>query len=161
MGTELFKSMAGIDILHIPYKGTGPALNDVMAGQVQLIFGSIIATLPHVKSGKLRGIAVTGLKRADAAPEIPTVDESGLPGYSFTGWYVMLAPAKTPRPIVMLLNREVVRSLQLPELKDRLAAEGSTVVAGTPEELRAHLRREVAKWMKVVKTANIGLDAAR
>jgi tripartite-type tricarboxylate transporter receptor subunit TctC len=160
LATELFKSMARVDMLHVPYKGTGPSVNDLIAGQVQVTFATIIATLPHVRSGRLKGLAVTSAKRAEAAPDIPTVEESGVPGYVYVGWYCMLAPAKTPRHIVKLLNAETVAALQTPEVKERVAADGGMVVASTPEELGAHIRQQIARLSKLVKETNIRLDGA-
>ena len=161
LGTEYFKSVAGIDIVHIPYKGGNTAHNDLVAGFVQVYFGTILSTLPVVKSGKVRAIGVSTEKRNSALPEVPTVAEAGLPGFSFGGWYAVLAPAKTPKEITASLNREIVALLQVPEVKERLAAEGSTVVASTPEQLRQHLQSDIAKWRKVVKAANIRLDASQ
>ena len=161
LATELFKSMAGIDIVHVPYKGTGPALTDLMAGQIQVSMLSIVATLPHVRSGKLRGLAVSSTTRSDAAPDIPTVAEAGVPGYSFYGWYCMLAPAKTPRNIVNTLNPAVVSAMQSPDLRDRLATDGSTVVGSTADELGTHIRSEIAKLSKVAADAKIRLDDGR
>jgi tripartite-type tricarboxylate transporter receptor subunit TctC len=122
---------------------------------------SIVATLSQVRSGKLKALAVSSINRADAAPEIPTVAESGVPGYSFYGWYCMLAPAKTPRNVVSTLNAEVVSALQSPELRDRLAADGSTVVGSSADELGAHIRAEIAKLSKLVTEAKIRLEDAR
>ena len=161
LATELFKSMANVDIVHVPYKGTAPAQTDLMAGQIQMSMLSIVATLSQVRSGKLKGLAVSSINRADAAPEIPTVSESGVPGYSFYGWYCMLAPAKTPRNVVSALNAAVVGAMQSPEMRDRLAADGSTVVGSSADELGAHIRAEIAKLSKVVKDAKIRLDDAR
>jgi tripartite-type tricarboxylate transporter receptor subunit TctC len=160
LGTEYFKSMAGVDIVHIPYKGGNTAHNDLVAGFVQVYFGTILSTLPVVKSGKLRALGVSTDKRNSALPEVPTVAEAGVPGFSFSGWYAVLAPAKTPGDITMLLNRAIVALLRSPDVNERLAAEGSTVVASTPEQLRTHLQRDIAKWQHVVKTANIRLDAS-
>ena len=134
------------------------AIREVMAGQIQMSMLSIVATLSQVRSGKLKGLAVSSINRSDAAPEIPTVAEAGVPGYSFYGWYCMLAPAKTPRNIVSPLNAAVVSAIQSPELRDRLAADGSTVVGSSPDELSVHIRTEIAKLTKVVKDANIRLD---
>jgi tripartite-type tricarboxylate transporter receptor subunit TctC len=158
LGTEYFKSMAGIDLVHIPYKGGNTAHNDLIAGFVQVYFGTILSTLPVVKSGKLRALGVSTEKRNAALPSVPTVAEAGVPGFSFSGWYAVLAPAKTPRDITTALNREIVALLQAPDVKERFAADGSTVVASTPEALRDHLRRDIAKWQKVVKAANIRLE---
>ncbi len=161
LSVELFKNMARVDLLHVPYKGTGPAINDLIAGQVHLAFATIIATLPHVRSGRLRGLAVSSAKRAEAAPDIPTVEESGVPGYVYVGWYCMLAPAKTPRHIVDLLNAETVAALQTQEVKDRVSADGGTVVASSPGELGEHIRQQIARLSKLVKEANIRLDGSR
>ena len=161
LGTEYFKSVAGIDIVHIPYKGGNTAHNDIVAGFVQVYFGTILSTLPVVKSGQVRALAVSTEKRNAALPDVPTIAEAGLPGFAFGGWYALLAPAKTPKEITTLLNREVVALLQAADVKERLAAEGSTVVASTPEQLRQHLQRDIAKWQKVVKAANIRLDASQ
>ena len=161
LGTEYFKSMTGADIVHIPYKGGNTAHNDLVAGFVQVYFGTILSTLPVVKSGKLRALGVSTDKRNSALPDVPTVAEAGVPGFAFSGWYAVLAPAKTPQDITGLLNRETVALLQSPEIRNRLAAEGSTVVASTPAQLREHLQRDIAKWQKVVKAANIRLDASQ
>ena len=161
LGTEYFKSRAGIDIVHIPYKGGNTAHNDLVAGFVQVYFGTILSTLPVVKSGKLRALGVSTEKRNAALPDVPSVAEAGVPGFSFSGWYAVLAPAKTPRDITTLLNREIVALLQSPDVKDRLAAEGSSVVASTPEQLRTHLQRDIAKWQKVVQTAHIRLESTQ
>jgi tripartite-type tricarboxylate transporter receptor subunit TctC len=161
LGTEYFKSLTGVDIVHIPYKGGNTAHNDLVAGFVQVYFGTILSTLPVVKSGKLRALGVSTEKRNEALPNVPTVAEAGVPGFSFSGWYAVLAPAKTPKDVTTVLNREIVSLLQSPDVKDRFAAEGSSVVGSTPEQLRDYLRRDIAKWQKVVKTANIRLDASQ
>lgn len=155
MTTELFRLMSGINIVHIPYKGTGPALTDVIGGQVQMIFGAILATLPHVKSGKLRGLAVTGPKRTDAAPSLPTVAESGVPGYEVTLWYGVWGPKGLRKDVIARWHSELTRILQSPDMKARLATEGLEAVGSTPEEFRAHLKAEIAKWVKVIKAANV------
>jgi tripartite-type tricarboxylate transporter receptor subunit TctC len=161
LATEMFKSMANVDIVHVPYKGTAPALTDLMAGQIQMSMLSIVATLSQVRSGKLKALAVSSSNRADAAPEIPTVAEAGVPGYSFYGWYCMLAPAKTPRNVVSVLNAGVVSAMQSSEMRDRLAADGSTVVGSSADELGAHIRAEIAKLSKVVADAKIRLEDTR
>jgi tripartite-type tricarboxylate transporter receptor subunit TctC len=161
LATEMFKSMASVDIVHVPYKGTAPALTDLMAGQIQMSMLSIVATLSQVRSGKLKGLAVSSINRADAAPEIPTVAEAGVPGYSFYGWYCLLAPAKTPRNIVSALNAGVVSAMQSPEMRDRLAADGSTVVGSSADELGAHIRAEIAKLSQLVTDAKIRVEDAR
>jgi tripartite-type tricarboxylate transporter receptor subunit TctC len=160
LGTEYFKSMAGVDMVHIPYKGGNTAHNDLVAGFVQVYFGTILSTLPVVRSGKLRALGVSTDRRNAALPDVPTVAE-GLPGFSFSGWYAVLAPARTPKDITSLLNREIVALLRSADVRDRLAADGSTVVASTPEQLRVYLEREIAKWRNVVRAANIRLDASQ
>jgi tripartite-type tricarboxylate transporter receptor subunit TctC len=161
LATEMFKTMAKVDVVHVPYKGTGPALNELIGGQIQMSMLSIVATLSHARSGKLKGLAVSSSTRSEAAPEIPTIAEAGVPGYAFYGWYCMLAPAKTPRAVVDPLNAAVVSAMQSPELRDRLAADGSTVVGSSAEELGAHLAAEIAKLKKVVADAKIRIDDAR
>jgi tripartite-type tricarboxylate transporter receptor subunit TctC len=158
LATELFKSMAQVDITHVPYKGTGPALTDLMAGQINLSMLSILAVLPHIRSGKLKGLAISSGARADAAPEIPTLAEAGVPGYAYYGWYCMLAPAKTPLGVREPLSADIALALQSADLKDRMQADGSTIVGSTPAELGAHIRTEVGKLAKLVKDANIRLD---
>jgi tripartite-type tricarboxylate transporter receptor subunit TctC len=152
---ELFKSIARVDIAHVPYKGSGPALVDLVGGQVQLMFSNFTAALPHIKSGKLRALAVTGEQRTHSAPDVPTVIESGLKGYSVTSWYGLVAPARTPQPIIAKLNSEVVKVLRRTEIKDRLAADGAEPAADTPAEFEALIKAEIAKWEKVIKSAGI------
>ena len=152
---ELFKSIARVDIVHVPYKGSGPALVDLVSGQVQLMFSNFTAALPHIKSGKLRALAVTGGQRTRSAPDIPTVIESGLPGYTVTSWYGLLAPARTPQSVIAKLNSEIVKTLQQPGIKDRLAADGAEAAADTPAEFEALIKSEIAKWEKVIKSAGI------
>jgi tripartite-type tricarboxylate transporter receptor subunit TctC len=158
LGMEMLKSMAGVDMLHIPYKGTAPAITDVLAGQVSLMFNSMPSVLPHVRNKKLKGIAVSSAKRSSAAPDIPTVAEAGLPGFEYVTWYGLYAPAATPKDIVMKLNVEVVKILTAPELSQRLASQGAEPASGTPEQLGRHMRDEYESWKKVIKTANIRLD---
>ncbi len=155
---ELFSRMAGIKMVHIPYKGASPALNDVLGGQVPLMFGNLVSVLPHVKTGKLNGIAVSSKARTAVAPALPTVAESGLHGFEYGSWMGILAPAGTPREIVARLNRETTRILRSPEMLDRLANEGADVIASTPEEFSIYIKREVAKWAKVVKESGVRLD---
>jgi tripartite-type tricarboxylate transporter receptor subunit TctC len=155
LGFELLKTNANIDMTHVPYKGVGPALTDLLGGHVSVLFLTIVSALPQVKAGKLRGLAVSGAKRSPIALDIPTVAESGFPGFDVSGWYAILGPAGMPAPVVIRLNTEIVSILQTPELKERLAADGSEAVGSTPDQLLAHLRRETAKWAKVVKTAGI------
>jgi tripartite-type tricarboxylate transporter receptor subunit TctC len=152
---ELFKMMAGIDLTPVPYKGTAPALIDLLAGHVPLMFVSNVSALPHVRSGKLRALAVTGRTRAEVAPDIPTMGESGLPGYEAYGWYGIVAPAKTPRPIIERLHNEVAKIARDPKMKARLAGQGLELVGNTPEEFDAFIRAEVAKWGEVLKRAGL------
>jgi tripartite-type tricarboxylate transporter receptor subunit TctC len=161
LSTELFKSMAGVDIVHIPYRGGASGQTDLLANQIQVEFGTILSTLPLVKNNQLRALAVTTSVRSPAMPETPTIAEAGVPGYSVSGWYAAFAPAGTPRAIVETLNREIVALLQAPDVRQRLAAEGSIVAAGTPQQLTEHIRQEVGKWTRLVKEANIRLDASR
>ena len=161
LALEFFKSAAGVNILHVPYKGGASAHTDLIAGYVHMTFGTILSTLKMVKSRQLRALAVTTTKRTSALPDTPTMIEAGVPGYVVSGWYAVLAPRATPKPVTTLLNREIVALLQAAEVKERLAKEGSTVVAGTPEQLVEHLRAEIAKWQKVTRAAGIRLEATR
>jgi len=161
LALEYFRSAAGVDILHVPYKGGATAHTDLMAGNVQMTFGTILSTLSLVQTGKLRALAVTTAQRTAALPNTPTMIQAGIPGFVVTGWYAVLAPAKTPKTITGLLNREIVALLQAPDVKERLAKEGSTVVASTPDELTDHLRSEISKWEKVTRNAGIRLDSTR
>ena len=155
MATELFASMAGIRLLHVPYKGSTPAMTDLMAGNVILQTTSISSLIPHVRSGRLRGIGVTSAQRVAIAPEIPTIMESGLPGYETVQWSGLLAPAGTPREIITRLHKETVAVLRTPAATEQLARDGSIVVAGTPEQFGELLSSEVAKWARVAKAAGI------
>jgi tripartite-type tricarboxylate transporter receptor subunit TctC len=161
LALEYFKSAAGVDILHVPYKGGASAHTDLMAGNVQMTFGTILSTLNMVQTHKVRALAVTTAQRTPALPDTPTMIEAGIPGFVVTGWYAVLAPAHTPKGITALLNREIVALLKAPEVRDRLAKEGSMVAASTPEALTEHLRSEIAKWEKVTRAAGIKLDATR
>ena len=152
---ELFKMMGGIDLTPISYKGTAPAMTDLLAGHIPVMFVSNISALPHVKSGKLKALGVTGAQRTPQAPDIPTISESGLPGYEVYGWYGFAAPAKTPRPIIQRLYGEVAKIAQDPKMKARLAGQGLELVGNTPEEFGAFIRTEIAKWSKVLKAAGV------
>jgi tripartite-type tricarboxylate transporter receptor subunit TctC len=158
LSAELFKYMTGIDMVHVPYKGGGPAVQALLGGQVQLNFATIVSVLPHLRSGKLRGIAVTTAKRSPVAPEIPTIAESGVPGYDHGPWNGFLAPARTPRAVIARLNEETARILQLPETKSVLNSEGAEPVGNKPEEFGAIIRNETAKWAKVIQSAGIKAD---
>ncbi len=155
---ELFKTMAGVDMTHVPYKGSSPALTDLMGGQVQIMFDNLPSSLPLIKSGKLRAVAVTSLKRAPALPDVPTVAESGLPGFEASSWFGILAPAGTPAPIVARLNTEVNKWLQGPEAKQQLTTQGAAAAGGPPENFVAHIRAETDKWAKVVKASGAKVD---
>jgi tripartite-type tricarboxylate transporter receptor subunit TctC len=155
MSVELLKSMAGIDMVHIPYKGTSPGVVDLLAGQVSVMAPNLLTALPHIKAGKLRALAVTSAKRSEALPEVPTVAESGLPGYDSTQWYGVLAPAGTSRAIVARLHDEIVRALREPEVRQRLAADGAEPVGSSPEEFAAFIKSEIDKWAKVASAAGI------
>jgi len=155
MSIELLKSMAGIDMVHIPYKGTSPGVVDLLAGQVLVMAPNVLTALPHIKAGKLRALAVTSTKRTEALPEVPTVAEAGLPGYDSTQWYGVLAPAGTQPQIVARLHGEIVRALRDPEVGKRLAADGADAVGSSPEEFAAFIKSESEKWAKVASAAGI------
>lgn len=155
MTAELLKQMTGIDFVHIPYKGGGPAMAAAMGGQTQLIIGTTVGLLPHVRAGKLRAIALTSAKRSAAAPEIPTFAESGVPGYEHEPWNGMFGPARIPKPVLAKINAEVVRILHAPEVKKIFEHEGAEPVGNSPEEFAAVIKSELAKWAKVVKAAGI------
>jgi len=152
---ELFKLLAGIDMLHVPYKGVAPALVDVVSGQVSMTFASIISAMPQVKNNRLRPLAVTGAQRSRAAKELPTMIEAGVQGYESATWYGLLAPAGTPADIVTKLNAEVVAILKSPEMFDRLSKEGADPVGNSPAEFARHIQAEIEKWRKVIKAAGI------
>jgi tripartite-type tricarboxylate transporter receptor subunit TctC len=155
---EMFKSMAKVEMNHIPYKGSGPAITDLMGGQVPLAFESMIPVLPHVKSGKLRGLAVTSAKRSPVLPETPTVAEGGVPSFESIAWYGVVVPAGTPKDIIAKLNAEMTRILNLADIRQRLGEMGSGPVAGTPDQFGALIKSEIVKWGKVVKQANVSMD---
>jgi tripartite-type tricarboxylate transporter receptor subunit TctC len=155
---ELFKAMTGTAITHVPYKGSAPAVTDLIAGQVQLMFDNTPNVLPQVRAGKLKALAVSSKKRSPLAPEVPTVDESGVPGYEVNVWFGILAPAGTPKEIISRLNTEMVRIMRTPEIADRFAKAGVEVAASTPEYFNEFLKSEVARWAKVVQDANIKAD---
>ena len=155
---ELFKITAGIDLLHVPYKGVGPALIDVLAGHISLMASSPISSQPHVKSGRLRGLAVTGRTRSPALPEVPTMIEAGLANFESTTWFGVLAPAGTPPAIVSRLNSEINTLLRQPEVREQIARLGAHPAGNTPEQFAAHIRSEIAKWAKVIKAANIQVN---
>jgi tripartite-type tricarboxylate transporter receptor subunit TctC len=155
---ELFRVMAGIDIIHVPYKGGGAAVTDLLAGQVSMYFGTTPSTVPHVRTGKLRALGVTTLKRTRAAPDIPTMAEAALPGFDNAAWHGLMAPAATPAVIIDKLHTEVVRVLRLPEIIDRMAAQGVDVIASTPAELAAFIKQDLIKYDKLVKSAGLRIE---
>lgn len=155
---ELFNLMAGVKIVHIPYKGGGPAMIDLMGGQIQAIFATLATALPHIKSGKIRGMAVTTAKRAPMIPELPTIAESGLPGYEAANWYGLLAPAGTPKPIIERLNKEVIKVLEIPEVRASFFNQGMLPQTSTPEAFRAYLKSEIDKWGNLIRKIGISAD---
>jgi tripartite-type tricarboxylate transporter receptor subunit TctC len=157
LGSELFKLRAGIDLLFIPYKGNGPALTDLLGGQLDTAFNTVAITLPLVQAGKLRALAVAGERRSKLAPGVPTMIEAGLPGFSFFGWYGIVAPAKTPDSIVRRLNEALVRIMKSPDILERIAAMGNEPVGSTPAEFDKFIRDEIPKWGKVIRDAKITL----
>ena len=154
---ELFKHLAAVDIVHVPYKGAGPALTDLVGGQVQMLITGYSGAVPHIKAGKLRLLAVTGAKRLSAAPSVPTLDET-VKGYEVTSWYGILAPAKTPRVIISRLHAEISAITRRPEVADRLLALGIEPEGNTPEEFRTQMRNETEKWGKLVKLAKVRIE---
>ena len=152
---ELLKQTTGIDILHVPYKGVQPAMVDVISGQVAMNFPSILSALPHVRSGRVRALAVTGAKRTRAAPELPTMQEAGIRDYESMTWYAVVAPAATPQDVVTKIGSEVAGIVKQPEVADRLSKEGADPVGSTPEEFGRYLRAEIEKWRKVIRAAGI------
>lgn len=155
LAAELFKGRAGLDIVHVPYKGGGPASVAVLSGEVKMLFGSFASSLPHVKTGRLKALTVTGPKRSPEAPDIPTMHESGFPGFDVRAWYGVLAPARTSKAIVARLNREVLKILSMPDVVEGLKREGLEPAGGTPAEFAAHIKAEKALWAKVIKDAGI------
>jgi tripartite-type tricarboxylate transporter receptor subunit TctC len=158
MSAELLRYMTGIDLLHVPYKGGGPAITAAMGGQTQLVVSTTVGLLPHVRAGKLRAIALTSAQRSAAAPEIPTVAESGVPGYEHEPWNAMFGPAGIPSPIVKRIHAEVARAVNAPEVRQFFERDGADVVASPPEVFSRTLKAEIAKWAKVVKEAGIKLE---
>jgi tripartite-type tricarboxylate transporter receptor subunit TctC len=155
---ELFNSMAGVKLVHVPYKGSSPALADLLGGQVKIMFDNLPSALPHVKAGKLKPLAVTSAKRATVLPEVPTVMESGLPGFEVTSWFAVFVPAKPPTEIVAKLNGEIVKILNSGDVKEKLAQIGVDPAPTTPEALAAFAKAETEKWGKVVKATGASAD---
>jgi len=155
---ELFKTMAGVDMTHVPYKGSSPALTDLIGGQVQIMFDNLPSALPQIKGGRLRAIAVTSLKRAPVLPDIPTINESGLPGFEASSWFGVLAPAGTPAAVVARINTEVNKWLQSADAREKLLGQGAEAAGGSPERFANHIRAESEKWAKVVKASGAKVD---
>jgi tripartite-type tricarboxylate transporter receptor subunit TctC len=151
----LLASLADIQIVHIPYKGGSPALTDVIAGQIQMLYSTILQSHAHLKSGRLKALAVTTAKRSPAAPELPTMAEAGVKGYEVAGWYGIVAPLKTPRSIIARLNKDIVRIIHTPEIGEKMAADGSEPVGSTPEQFGTHIKTEVAKWRALIQKTGI------
>ncbi|MBI4189186.1 MAG: tripartite tricarboxylate transporter substrate binding protein [Betaproteobacteria bacterium] len=158
LGMELLKTLAGFDAVHVPYKGDAPAITDLLGRQVDASLPGMSSGLSHVKAGKLKALAVTSLKRSDLLPDVPTVSESGFPGYSVTGFRGFLAPAGTPREVVAKLYEETFRLLKFPDVRDRLVAQGADPVGSTPDEFAAFIKAEIIKWAKVAKQSGASAD---
>ncbi len=158
LAVELLSWMAGITLTHVPYKGAGPALVDLIGGQVQIMCTSPLPAMPHVKSGKLRALAMTGAKRSRSAPEIPTIAEAGYKGYEASLWYALLAPAGTPRPIIARLHAEAAKIIRSPAMAEQLLAQGAEPEGNSPQELDAFLRAEIDRWTKLIARAHIKAD---
>ncbi|MBY0269596.1 MAG: tripartite tricarboxylate transporter substrate binding protein [Burkholderiales bacterium] len=155
LAAELLSSMAGIKLTHIPFRGSGAALPALIGGEVKLGFGPLLPAIPHVKAGRLKALGVSGLKRSSGAPDIPTIAEQGLPGFEVNSWYGVFVPSKTPKPVVARLNKELVRALALPDVKERLSRDGVEPGSSTPEQLNAVVQAEKKLWTKVIKDASI------
>ena len=160
LAAELFNIVAGVKLVHVPYKGAAIGISDLVAGRLALMFGTSPTTLPHVRSGRLRAIAVTGRARSAVMPELPTLAESGLPGYEAGSWYGVLAPARTPPAVILKLSTEFAAALALPDVREKLKAQGVDPVGNTPEQFAVYVRQEIVKWAKVMQAANVKADAA-
>jgi tripartite-type tricarboxylate transporter receptor subunit TctC len=158
LSAELFKTMTGVDMVHVPYKGSAPAVTDLIGGQVDLMFDNMPSSIEHVRGGKLRAIAVTTAKRSPALPDLPTIAEAGVPGYEATSWFGVMAPAGTPKPIVDKMSAEIAKSLRKPDVKAKLAEQGAEAVGSTPDEFSTFVKAEIDKWAKVVKASGASAD---
>jgi tripartite-type tricarboxylate transporter receptor subunit TctC len=158
MSGAMFTQLTGTDLLHIPYKGSGPAVTDLLAGQVNMMFDNIPSSLPHIKAGKLRALATTGAKRDPALPDVPTVAESGVPGYESGVWFGLVAPAGTPKEIVARLNAAAVQATKAPEFVKRMTDLGYSIIAGTPQEMAAMNKADIARWTPIVKASGAKVD---
>ncbi len=155
---ESFKSTTGIEVVHIPYKGAGPALTDVIGGQVPMMFTTTPASLAHIKSGRLRALGASSSKRLPLLPDVPTIAESGYPGFELSDWYGVLAPAGTPAAIIVRLNADINKALMTPDVKERISGLGAEPAPSTPDQLGERLKRETARWAKVIKAPVANLD---
>jgi tripartite-type tricarboxylate transporter receptor subunit TctC len=155
LSMELFLSMTGLTMVHVPYKGSAPAIVDLLAGHIVVMTATALTGIPHVRAGRLRALGVTGDKRMPAAPDIPTIAEAGVPGYEAVQWYGLVAPANTPREVIARLNREMVTILQAPDVKEKFAADGADPAGTSPEEFGRYIKAETEKWQKVAKAAGI------
>lgn len=155
LAAELFKKRAGVSMVHIPYKGGGPAAAAVLAGEAQVIFGSVASSMPHVKAGKLKALATTGAKRSKVAPDLPTIADSGFPGFDVSSWYALLVPAKTPSAVVKRLRDEAIKAVGLPDVQQAMSRQGLEVETSTPQQLAERIRTETAVWAEVIKEAGI------
>jgi tripartite-type tricarboxylate transporter receptor subunit TctC len=155
---ELFKYMAGVKMIHVPYKGATPAITDVVAGHIEIYFGAMVSTIPHVKSGRVRALAMTSAKRSPAAPEIATLQEQGFKGFETGSWFGLHVPAATPRDIVSKLHAETVRAISLPDIRNRMQPEGAEFIGDTPEQFAAYIRGELEKWGRAVKLSGAKAD---
>jgi tripartite-type tricarboxylate transporter receptor subunit TctC len=155
---ELFKVMTGVQMAHIPYKGSAPAVTDLVGGQVQLMFDNLPSSLPFIKAGKLRALAVTSAARSPALPDVPTIAESGVPGFEASSWFGLLAPAGTPRDVVAKINADTAKWLASPDAKEKLAAQGAAAAGGSPEDFAKHIQAETAKWARVVKESGAKVE---
>jgi tripartite-type tricarboxylate transporter receptor subunit TctC len=155
---EMFKSAAGVDIRHVPYKGVAPAMIDLLGGQVDMIFSGTTAAIPYLKSGRLKAIALTTRKRSSQLPDVPTLAESGIPDYDVTGWWGFMAPAGTPKAIVTRVNADLMKIVAMPEVRERLALQGGEAMTSTPEQFASFFRQEVERWARVAKGANIRIQ---
>jgi tripartite-type tricarboxylate transporter receptor subunit TctC len=158
LAAEMFLMMTATRMVHVPYKGLSPALTDLLSGQVQLMFSSTVAILPQIHAGKLRALGVTGARRTAAMPDVPTIAEAGVPGYETASWYGVLAPAGTPPAIVERLAREIAAIARAPDMRERLAADGADPIGSSPAEFGAHIKRELARWSKVIKEARVEIE---
>ena len=158
LAMELFKRRAGVDLQHVPYKGSGPSFNDLIGGRVMLTMDSLVQSLPHIKAGRLKALAVLGPRRTALLPDVPTVAESGLPGYALTNWFGLLAPAATPKQVLVQLNADVLKVLRQEDLQKRIADLGADVVGNSAEEFGAAMRAESAQWAEVIKAAGIRME---